>query len=104
MPDFSDLPRVSAKEATLLEILIAGRELKGNEILKRSEGAIKLGTLHTTLYRMEEKGFVTSREIPWGENGETRRTYKITGLGSRVYQAAIRLTKAYLGGVSVPVR
>jgi DNA-binding PadR family transcriptional regulator len=89
VPDFSNLPRVSEKEATLLEVLIAGRELKGNEILKRAEGAIKLGTLHTTLYRMEEKGFVTSREIPWGENGETRRTYRITGSGSRVYRAAL---------------
>ncbi|HLM01068.1 MAG TPA: helix-turn-helix transcriptional regulator, partial [Pyrinomonadaceae bacterium] len=57
---------------------------------------IKRGTIYTTLQRMEDKGFVVSRQeeklndvlenIP-PRSGIPRRLYEITGVGQRALQA-----------------
>jgi DNA-binding PadR family transcriptional regulator len=56
------------------------------EKIKETTGRpLSLGSLYTTLHRMEQKGFVTSR---WGESteirqGARRRYYQITALGQQ---------------------
>ena len=83
-------PRLSAKEADVLKLLIDDpSELYGFDMVERSKGKLKLGTLYTTLNRMEDKGYVTSRkeEPRPGARGLPRRLYRPSGLGSRVYAA-----------------
>lgn len=65
------------------------REVYGLELLKLSNGGIKRGTIYTTLQRMEDKGFVISRQEdkPDDVSGIPRRLYEITGSGQRALQA-----------------
>ncbi len=88
MGDIDDIPRLSGKEATILDILIGRGELYGLGIVDASEGKIKQGTLYVTLHRMEEKGYVESRKAKQvaGAFGPARRLYKPTGHGARVYK------------------
>ncbi len=62
------------------------REVYGLELLRLSNGGIKRGTVYTTLQRMEDKGFVVSRQEdkPDDVSGIPRRLYEITGTGQRV--------------------
>lgn len=92
----------SDREAIILSILIGreryGREIR-NEYEERTNSKIPLGSLYTTLIRMEEqKGYVRSREgesTP-GRQGNRRRYYIIKASGTRalrdweLYRDAVR--------------
>lgn len=82
---------LSKTEALILQIMSENgfREVYGLELLKLSNGGIKRGTIYTTLQRMEDKGFVVSRqeEKPDDVSGIPRRLYEITGAGQRALQA-----------------
>jgi DNA-binding PadR family transcriptional regulator len=82
---------LSKTEALILQIMSENgfREIYGLELLKLSNGGIKRGTIYTTLQRMEDKGFVVSRqeEKPDNISGIPRRHYEITGIGQRALQA-----------------
>jgi DNA-binding PadR family transcriptional regulator len=82
---------LSKTEALILQIMWENgfREMYGLELLKHSNGGIKRGTIYTTLQRMEDKGFVASRQEgkPDGVSGIPRRLYEITGIGQRALQA-----------------
>jgi DNA-binding PadR family transcriptional regulator len=85
-----DIPTLSAKERLILELLLnaPGCELYGLEMVKRSNGQLKRGTVYVTLDRMDDKGYVTSREAKEpGQSGLPRRVFRITGLGQRVLNA-----------------
>jgi len=76
----------SQKEALILRLLMGNAELFGLQMVEFSEGALKRGTVYVTLDRMEDKGYITSRQeekLP-GAIGLPRRLYKLTGLGQRV--------------------
>ena len=82
------VPRLSATEALILDLLRSGGEMYGLELVKVSDGALKRGTVYVTLGRMQEKGYVESRpERPEGASGLPRRLYRPTGLGLRVLDA-----------------
>ncbi len=85
----NDIPRLSAKEMEILQLLIARGEAYGLEMVKASEGRLKRGTIYVTLNRREEKGYVESRKAPVqaGQQGPPRRLYKATGHGARVLDA-----------------
>src|SRR4051794_263106 len=51
-----DLPRFSRTEQAILQQLIDGRELFGLQIVERSGGGVKRGTVYVTLGRVEDKG------------------------------------------------
>jgi len=89
MADFSNIPRLSAKEAAILELLIARHEMYGLEVVRASNGHVKQGTLYVTLNRMSEKGYVESRqeERSPGAIGPPRRLYRATGYGVMVFEA-----------------
>jgi DNA-binding PadR family transcriptional regulator len=83
------LPPLAPKEATILRLLIAGGEMYGLEIVGNSDGDVGRGTVYVTLARMEEKGYVVSRQeaqLP-GATGLPRRQYRATGEGQRVLAA-----------------
>jgi len=80
----NELPRLSSFERLILELLSEHTELYGLEMIKASGGKLKRGTIYVTLNRMDEKGFVTSREVEAEGRGPARRSYRLTGHGSRV--------------------
>jgi DNA-binding PadR family transcriptional regulator len=84
-----DLPSLSRKEALILGMLVGGRELYGLEMVEASDGKLKRGTIYVTLQRLQEKGFIDSKQeariAP--EIGIPRRLYRITGMGQRVFEA-----------------
>jgi PadR family transcriptional regulator PadR len=87
--DLERLPHLSRTEEQILELLIARGEMYGLEMVRESCGALKKGTIYVTLGRMEEKGYVESRqeERPANAQGIPRRLYTPTGLGARVARA-----------------
>ena len=83
------MPRLSAKESLILELLARGEELYGLQLVTASKGRLKRGTVYVTLGRMEGKGYVTSRaeDAPEGAGGLPRRLYEATPQGLRVMKA-----------------
>ena len=82
----SSLPR---KEQAILELLASGGPMYGLQLVERSAGALKRGTVYVTLGRMEAKGLVQSEEqpLPPGGIGLPRRIYCLTALGERMLRA-----------------
>jgi DNA-binding PadR family transcriptional regulator len=99
MPD--DIPRLSAIETLILDLLAEGREMYGLELVAASNKRIKRGTVYVTLARMEQKGYVGSRQEATGSVaiGLPRRMYRVTPLGLRVREAwaVVRRTLAWEG-------
>lgn len=63
------------------------QEMYGYQILKEIKSKILLGSLYNSLKAMERKGFVKSY---WGDEtgqGGRRKYYKITALGSDVFES-----------------
>lgn len=84
----NDFPRLSRLEMHILGMLISNGEMYGLEMVKASD-QLKRGTVYVTLRRMEDKGYIKSREvaIKAGERGLPRRKYRPSGLGERVHAA-----------------
>jgi DNA-binding PadR family transcriptional regulator len=85
----ASLPKLSAKELLVLELLSGSGAMYGLELVAASRGELKRGTVYVTLGRMEEKGYVKSRqeEAPREAGGLPRRVYEPTALGRRVCDA-----------------
>src|SRR5262245_39178003 len=83
------IPRLSAKESLILELLVHEGELYGLQLVAASKGRLKRGTVYVTLGRMEDKGYVASRaeDAPDGAGGLPRRLYEATPHGLRVLKA-----------------
>lgn len=92
----------SRTECLVLRLLASG-ESYGLELVKKSDGVLKRGTVYVTLGRMEEKGFVSSRQEASTPDhiGIPRRLYKIEGLGERALRA-IEMGEAMMAGRLVP--
>ena len=93
-----DIPRLSAKEAEVLRLLLARGEMYGLEFVTNSQ-VLKRGTVYVTLSRMAEKGYVESRqeEVAPGD-GPPRRLYRATGLGARAYRSLEHAARLFAGG------
>ena len=72
-----------------MNLLIGSRSpMYGLEMVDRSDGKLKRGTIYVTLGRLEEKGYVESkREAAAPGIAQPRRMYKATGEGVRVFRA-----------------
>ncbi len=99
------MKKISPKEYVVLDLLRAGGEMYGLEMVKADRG-LKRGTIYVLLDRMADKELVSSRqELAIGQAGLPRRLYQISGLGSAVlnaheaYNAAIS-HEVSLSGVS----
>jgi len=82
------VPRLSATERLILDLLRQG-ELFGLQLVDRSEGALKRGTVYVTLGRMQDKGYVESQVEPAiaGATGRPRRWYRPSAYGRQVFAA-----------------
>jgi len=85
------IPRVTKTEALIMQILLekAGTEIYGWELMEKSDGSLKRGTIYVILNRMEDKGYIKSRKEPRrnGARGLPRRMYKLTGMGQNIINA-----------------
>ena len=86
---------MSLTESLVLEVL-GGRERYGLELVDASNGALKRGSVYVILARMEEKGFIESRqeERAPGASGLPRRLYRATDYGLKVHDAFALLREA----------
>jgi PadR family transcriptional regulator, regulatory protein PadR len=99
---FNNDPRLpSPKELIILDMLAGKKEMYGLEMVQASSGNLARGTIYVTLMRMDDKGYVTSRQL-MEENvsGLPKRVFSITGLGQRSLAAA-RSAHAVFGGGEV---
>jgi PadR family transcriptional regulator PadR len=91
------VPSLSRKEALVLGILLENpaKEMYGLEMVAGSQNQLKRGTVYVTLDRMEDKGYVTSRqEEPRPDaSGLPRRLYRVTGYGQKVFRVWQRARK-----------
>lgn len=84
----NELPRLSEKEFIILNLLVGARNpMYGLELVDKSDGVLKRGTIYTTLNRLEEKGYVSSKREEEQAGLQPRRLYKATGLGVQVFRA-----------------
>lgn len=95
----SSLPRLSGTERLILELLDAEGELFGLQMVELSSGRLKRGTVYVTLGRMQEKGYLESRQESQSQGaiGLPRRLYRPTGHAARVL-AAWRLAEQMMKG------
>lgn len=91
------LPRLSNLETVILDLLTEHREMYGLEMVEASRGRLKRGTIYVTLNRMEDKGFVSSREVEGEGQGPPRMMYRVTGHGARVLAAWQMANSAFAG-------
>ena len=87
------------REAQILSILINGEKYGRairNEYENRTGTAMPLGSLYTTLDRMEEKGFVTARlgEATKARGGIPRKYFRLTAMGT----ASLNAFEAWCAG------
>ena len=88
------LPSMSRTESLVMELL-RSRERYGLELVDASEGALKRGSVYVILARMEEKGFVGSRQEAHDRaRGTPRRLYRATPYGRKVHGAFALLREA----------
>lgn len=94
------LPRFSATERLIVELLVEHDELFGLRMVELSEGRLKRGTVYVTLGRMHEKGYLESRQeaLPPGAIGLPRRLYRPTGFAVRALAAWQAAERIYLTG------
>lgn len=90
------LPALSSLEGFILELLL-DEELFGLQLVERSGGRLKRGTVYVTLARMQEKGYVQSRTEPLqpGGIGLPRRLYRPTTFGLTVLDASLQAARAF---------
>jgi len=78
-----EIPKLSKKEAVILDLLVNQGRMYGLEVIRASD-ELKRGTVYVTLGRMAEKGYVDSDLENAPEGGVARRVYRATGHGKRV--------------------
>ena len=76
---------LTTKEAFVLAFLTRYGKGYGLEMVKKSNGLLKRGSVYVTLHRMQQKGYVMSRKEtnPPDEKGPPRRHYTATAKGAQ---------------------
>ena len=94
------LPKFSSTERLIIELLLHHDELFGLQMVELSGGRLKRGTVYVTLGRMQEKGYLESRQepLPPGAIGLPRRLYKPTGFALRALAAWQAAEQIYIAG------
>jgi PadR family transcriptional regulator, regulatory protein PadR len=94
------LPKFSGTERLIIELLVEHDELFGLQMVELSAGRLKRGTVYVTLGRMQEKGYLESRQepLPPGAIGLPRRRYRPTGLALRALSAWQAAEQIYISG------
>jgi PadR family transcriptional regulator PadR len=96
-----DVPTLPRKERAILELLASGGPMFGLQLVERSDGTLKRGTVYVTLGRLEAKGLIQSEQepLPAGGIGLPRRIYRVTTLGDRVLRAWTTMARELAWGI-----
>ena len=95
------------EQVVLLAALRVGDDAYGvpiaHEIARRTGREPSLATLHKTLARLEDKGYVTSRmgEPTPTRGGRRRRHFAVTPAGRQAVRASIAALRRLASGLSV---
>jgi DNA-binding PadR family transcriptional regulator len=94
---------IGQREAEILMILVSGEKYGRairDEVQKRTNRAMPLGSLYTTLDRLEDKGFINSwmGESEHDRGGNRRKYYRITASGRRSLDEVQTWAASLLGG------
>ena len=95
------------EQLVLLGVMRVGDNAYGvpvhDEIQRRANRDLTLGTIYKTLTRLEDKGLVVSRVgAPTAERGGRRtRIYSVTPAGKRSLQASLRTLQRMSSGLDV---
>ncbi len=76
------------------------------DLTERTGRDYSVGAVYTTLQRLEDKGFVTSRAsdpLPV-RGGRSRRHFTLTGAGARALREAERHTASLWAGIGTTIR
>jgi DNA-binding PadR family transcriptional regulator len=94
------LPKFSGTERLIIELLVEHDELFGLQMVELSRGQLKRGTAYVTLGRMQEKGYLESRQepLPAGAIGLPRRLYRPTAFALRALAAWHAAERIYITG------
>ena len=100
-------PSIGSLElAALLAVARLGEEAYGlavrHDLIERRGRDYSVGAVYTTLQRLEEKGFLSSRAsepLPV-RGGRSRRQFRLTGTGARALRDAQRETASMWDGLS----
>lgn len=77
--------KLGSKEELILDIL-RQEEMYGLDIIAKSNGGLKHGTIYVHLSRMEDKRLIQARvELPTRPRGLPRRIYRVTEEGWRLF-------------------
>ena len=93
------------EQLVLLALLRLGRDAYGasvsTEIEQHSGRAVSVSAVHTTLDRLEEKGFVRSRlgDPTPQRGGKRKRHYEVLPAGMRAVQHSIRALRRMTDGL-----
>ena len=79
---------LSRLEALVIDLLASRAPTYGLDLVARSNGLLKRGSVYVTLGRMEGKGYVVSRLDDRPGEGPPRRLYEPTSLGLRALVAS----------------
>ncbi len=81
----------SPYETVILNLLFREGELFGLELIAKSNGFLKRGTVYVLLDRLENEGLVKSKlkDAPKGSKGPARRLYRITGSGETALRESL---------------
>jgi DNA-binding PadR family transcriptional regulator len=93
------IPKLSAKERIILEMLVDSPDMYGLEIVEASNKEIGRGSVYVFLDRLEERGLVSSEleKRPQNMAGNPRRLYKASGQGARAV-SLLRQWEAFAAG------
>ena len=91
--------KLTAKEAFVLSFLTTYPKGYGLEMVRKSRGLLKRGSVYVTLSRMQQKGYVKSEKetAPPDESGPARRHYVVTAKGAQAFKAWQLLRSSQLG-------
>src|SRR4051794_29743322 len=94
------LPKFSSAERLIVELLVTHHELFGLKMVELSDQRLKRGTVYVTLGRMQEKGYLESRQeaLAPGAIGLPRRLYRPTALAMRILSTWKAAEQIYLIG------
>lgn len=94
----------------LLAVVRLGEEAHGlavrRDVSARTRHDYSVGAVYTTLQRLEDKGFVSSRAtepLPV-RGGRSRRQFKVTAAGRKALRDAERVAASVWAGVGITIR
>ncbi len=79
---------ITGAEFSILKMLVdnGAKPMYGLELVERSDGKLKRGSVYVLLDRLDSKGFVVGKKEDSSTVAVPRKLYRITATGRKVFQ------------------